>query len=200
MAEEQEQGQQSEAKNIIIIKKKKVMGHGHHGGAWKIAYADFVTAMMAFFLLMWLLNSTSEEQKRGIADFFAPISVFESEARTGGSLGSKSVSVQGAFDGRGKPTENVLPKAGTAGPEENMSETEGELETNDDGPKSDIQQLIEKIIASENQQETLIDIDKNPDKRAFQNNEGETDTPPEDGGRASHGFVAYVNLLLINWS
>ncbi len=54
--------------NIIIKKVKKVSG-GHHGGAWKIAYADFVTAMMAFFLLMWLLNVSSEEQRKGIADY-----------------------------------------------------------------------------------------------------------------------------------
>lgn len=59
----------------IIIKRKKVVAGGAHGGAWKIAYADFVTAMMAFFLLMWLLNATTEEQRRGIADFFAPTSV-----------------------------------------------------------------------------------------------------------------------------
>ncbi|MDP3298925.1 MAG: flagellar motor protein MotB, partial [Phenylobacterium sp.] len=49
----------------IIIKKIKKAGHAHHGGAWKVAYADFVTAMMAFFLLMWLINTTSPEQKRG---------------------------------------------------------------------------------------------------------------------------------------
>ncbi len=55
----------------IIIKKIKKGGHGHHGGAWKIAYADFVTAMMAFFLLMWLLGSTTEGDKKGLADFFA---------------------------------------------------------------------------------------------------------------------------------
>ena len=55
----------------IIVKKIKKGGHGHHGGAWKIAYADFVTAMMAFFLLMWLLGSTTEGDKKGIADYFA---------------------------------------------------------------------------------------------------------------------------------
>jgi len=56
-------------KNVIIIKKKK--GHGGaHGGAWKVAYADFVTAMMAFFLLMWLLNAATKEQKEAIADYF----------------------------------------------------------------------------------------------------------------------------------
>jgi chemotaxis protein MotB len=55
----------------IIVKKIKKGGHGHHGGAWKIAYADFVTAMMAFFLLMWLLGSTTEGDKKGIADYFS---------------------------------------------------------------------------------------------------------------------------------
>ncbi|MEM0923817.1 MAG: flagellar motor protein MotB [Pseudomonadota bacterium] len=57
---------------IIIKKKKSGGGDGHHGGAWKVAYADFVTAMMAFFLLMWLLNATTESQRKGIADYFAP--------------------------------------------------------------------------------------------------------------------------------
>ncbi|MEM9988979.1 MAG: flagellar motor protein MotB [Pseudomonadota bacterium] len=57
----------------IIVKRKNVSGgDGHHGGAWKVAYADFVTAMMAFFLLMWLLNATTEEQRKGLADYFDP--------------------------------------------------------------------------------------------------------------------------------
>ena len=57
---------------IVIIRKEEVVEGGHHGGAWKVAYADFVTAMMAFFLLMWLLNATTEEQRRGLADYFSP--------------------------------------------------------------------------------------------------------------------------------
>jgi chemotaxis protein MotB len=62
-----------EATHVTIIKRKKVVkADGHHGGAWKVAYADFVTAMMAFFLLMWLLNATTEEQRKGIADYFSP--------------------------------------------------------------------------------------------------------------------------------
>lgn len=61
----------SDAKPIIIKRVKRVEG-GHHGGAWKVAYADFVTAMMAFFLLMWLLSSTTEEQRQGLADYFSP--------------------------------------------------------------------------------------------------------------------------------
>lgn len=56
----------------IIVKKVRKAAHAHHGGAWKIAYADFVTAMMAFFLLMWLISMTTQEQKEGLAEYFAP--------------------------------------------------------------------------------------------------------------------------------
>jgi chemotaxis protein MotB len=74
----------------IIIKKIKKGGHAHHGGAWKIAYADFVTAMMAFFLLMWLLGSTTEGDKKGIADYFgSPLKI----AMGGGSGSGDSSSV-----------------------------------------------------------------------------------------------------------
>lgn len=74
----------------IIIKRVKKGGHAVHGGAWKIAYADFVTAMMAFFLLMWLLGSTSEGDKKGISDYFqSPMKV----AMQGGSGAGASASV-----------------------------------------------------------------------------------------------------------
>src|SRR6476659_3243344 len=74
----------------IIIKRVKKGGHGAHGGAWKIAYADFVTAMMAFFLLMWLLGSTTDGDKKGIADYFAsPLKI----ALAGGSGSGDSNSV-----------------------------------------------------------------------------------------------------------
>ena len=63
---------QNDARPIIIKRKKIVVGGGHHGGAWKVAYADFVTAMMAFFLMMWLLGATTESQRRGLADYFNP--------------------------------------------------------------------------------------------------------------------------------
>ena len=81
---------------IFVIKKIK-KGGGHHGGAWKVAYADFVTAMMAFFLLMWLLNATTEEQRSGISDFFDPSpQVSQSTSGAGGMLGGLSMSTQGA--------------------------------------------------------------------------------------------------------
>jgi chemotaxis protein MotB len=82
----------TEAKKLqpIIVKKVKRGGHAHRGGAWKIAYADFVTAMMAFFLLMWLLGSTSEGDKKGLSDYFrAPLKV----AMTGGSGAGASNSI-----------------------------------------------------------------------------------------------------------
>src|SRR6202158_2268769 len=83
----------------IIIKKIKKGGHGgHHGGAWKVAYADFVTAMMAFFLLLWLLNVTTDVQKRGIADYFAPtIAACAEKSGSGGILGAKSIGKPGAM-------------------------------------------------------------------------------------------------------
>src|SRR3954468_19699822 len=81
---------------IIIKRIKKGGGAGHHGGAWKVAYADFVTAMMAFFLLMWLINTTSPEQKRGIADYFAPASVSETTSGAGGILSGSALGKDGS--------------------------------------------------------------------------------------------------------
>ena len=94
MAEENQQ-QQPEAKKEqkksggaqpIIIKKINAGHHGHHGGAWKVAYADFVTAMMAFFLLLWLLNSVPVEKLAGIAQYFEP---------TVGIAGQKGIGFEG---------------------------------------------------------------------------------------------------------
>src|SRR6201997_3480943 len=94
------------ADGTVIIKRiKKSAGGGHHGGAWKVAYADFVTAMMAFFLLMWLINTTSPEQKRGIADYFAPASVSASTSGSGGILAGTSMGNEGV---KGEGTVKVL--------------------------------------------------------------------------------------------
>ena len=83
---------------IIIVKKKKKGGHdGHHGGAWKVAYADFVTAMMAFFLLLWLISATTEEQKEGIADYFTPSTVTQSNSGSGMILSGRTMSEEGAL-------------------------------------------------------------------------------------------------------
>ncbi|MEX0758337.1 MAG: flagellar motor protein MotB, partial [Tistlia sp.] len=89
-----------DSKQPILIRKRRKGhgGHAHHGGAWKVAYADFVTAMMAFFLLLWLLASASEEQKQGIADYFSPVSVSRnSQSGSGGLLGGETITVDGAM-------------------------------------------------------------------------------------------------------
>src|SRR5580704_7480159 len=83
--------------NSVIIKKVKKVAGGHHGGAWKVAYADFVTAMMAFFLLLWLLNATTDAQKRGIADYFSPtLATKSTTSGSGGVLGGQTMTVQGS--------------------------------------------------------------------------------------------------------
>ncbi|TCP39085.1 flagellar motor protein MotB [Rhodovulum marinum] len=88
----------------VIIKRKKVVGGGgHHGGAWKVAYADFVTAMMAFFMLMWLLNATTEKQRKGIADYFNP-TIPVNRVSGGG---------EGAFGGESVFSERILAQTGT---------------------------------------------------------------------------------------
>ncbi|WP_309629405.1 flagellar motor protein MotB [Brevundimonas sp.] len=104
---------------IIIKKVKKVVGGGHHGGAWKVAYADFVTAMMAFFLLMWLINTTDPEQKRGIAEYFAPASVSQTTSGSGGILGGTSLGEDGSKSaGSMSVLEQQAPEAPMDAPEE----------------------------------------------------------------------------------
>jgi len=108
----------------IIIKRKKAGGHGHHGGAWKVAYADFVTAMMAFFLLLWLLNVTTEEQKNGIADYFTPTTASNStESGSGNVLGGATITVDGSSVSPSSPISiaDPIPTTGT-----NMEESENE--------------------------------------------------------------------------
>jgi chemotaxis protein MotB len=109
------------ADGAIVIKKIKKGGHGgHHGGAWKVAYADFVTAMMAFFLLMWLINTTTPEQKRGIADYFAPQSIAETVSGAGGILGGRVMGEDSAKAGgaasvfqKNSPTSPATPTKST---------------------------------------------------------------------------------------
>ncbi len=83
---------QPNAAPVIIKRKKIIAGGGHHGGAWKVAYADFVTAMMAFFMLMWLLGATTEKQRKGLADYFSPtIPVNRTSGGGDGAFGGDSV-------------------------------------------------------------------------------------------------------------
>jgi chemotaxis protein MotB len=126
----------------IIIKRIKKSGGGHHGGAWKVAYADFVTAMMAFFLLLWLLSSTTEDQKKGLSDYFAPTIAMSSE--------SASVSV---MDGQPQIMETMSGAAAAQAEIEGEDEeaTAGQdAEATEDGAKPiDAQEAADAMRAQE---------------------------------------------------
>ena len=105
----------------IIVKKVYIEGHGgHHGGAWKVAYADFVTAMMAFFLLLWILGATTEKQRKGIADYFAPTLIDTHTLGIGGGalLGGESILSKnkiGPQAGQTSLPQIAIPNAGAGG-------------------------------------------------------------------------------------
>ena len=150
----------------IIIKKVKKGGHAHHGGAWKVAYADFVTAMMAFFLLLWLLNATTEEQRSGIADYFSPESIASPGSGSGGILGGKTVAIDGnkisaaaESDGASVPLPPLPSGDGDGG-------VEGEEVTAGDGGESEFAQDGSTEFAENG--ETDKAADGNVDEAAIQ--------------------------------
>jgi chemotaxis protein MotB len=107
----------------IIVKKVTVVAAGHHGGAWKVAYADFVTAMMAFFLLLWLLGATTEKQRKGIADYFTPtlVKLKQESAGSNGMLGGSSITDADSYPNRAGQTGTrsmTIPRDTTGGPKE----------------------------------------------------------------------------------
>lgn len=100
---------EAEAAPVIIVKRVHIGAHGggHHGGAWKVAYADFATAMMAFFMLLWIVGATTEKQRKGIADYFAPTLV---------KMAPKSSGSNGLLAGRSiRDTEGGAPAASSGG-------------------------------------------------------------------------------------
>jgi chemotaxis protein MotB len=108
----------------VIVKKIVVEAHaGHHGGAWKVAYADFVTAMMAFFLLMWLIGATNEKQRKALADYFAPTMVPQKQDTAGsdGFFGGDSIVSVDKYPHQAGQTGTrsmTVPKDATGGPKE----------------------------------------------------------------------------------
>jgi chemotaxis protein MotB len=99
----------------IIVKKKKHGRHKAHGGAWKVAYADFVTAMMAFFLLLWLLNAATKEQLEGISNYFAPVSTRPQSSGSGGFLAGEAAAEKGALEARDENAKPSAPKTDANG-------------------------------------------------------------------------------------
>jgi len=116
----------------IIVKKVYEVSHGgHHGGAWKVAYADFVTAMMAFFLLMWLLGATTEKQRKALADYFSPTLVQKKEESAGsnGVFGGASLIDPDKYPHKAAQTGTralTIPKSAKGGPKESNSKADDE--------------------------------------------------------------------------
>lgn len=151
--------EESATKNPIIIKKVNKGAHGHHGGAWKIAYADFVTAMMAFFLLLWLLNSVTQEQLEGISNYFAPVTASQSTSGSGDILGGQTITEEGAAQNttsRDSVTVDLPPpKAGTGG-EDNAETQDGSTPDEESAAEVLRQQEQEQFTDAKEQLEATI--------------------------------------------
>lgn len=133
-------GSRDNAAPVLIKRKKVVGGGGHHGGAWKVAYADFVTAMMAFFLLMWLLNATTEKQRKGIADFFNP--TIPINRISGGG--------EGAFGGESVFSEDQIAQMGTGASaqhptDQRQSRGEQGTKASDEAESARFQEIVKAI-------------------------------------------------------
>jgi len=134
----------------IIIKKIIEEGHGgHHGGAWKVAYADFVTAMMAFFLLMWILGATTEKQRKGIADYFTPtmVQLKEKSAGANGLFGGESIIDKDHYPHRAAQTGSrsiTIPKDASGGEKEGGSA----LRTRERAAFEKLKKVLEQKMAS----------------------------------------------------
>ncbi|MBV2359351.1 chemotaxis protein MotB [Thalassococcus sp. CAU 1522] len=140
-------GADSNVAPVIIRKKKIVVAGGHHGGAWKVAYADFVTAMMAFFMLMWLLNATTEKQRKGLADYFNPtVAVARVSGGGEGSFGGDTIFAENTLSQVGTGATSFRP---TASHQARGIETSSEAErdsTSDEGDNSAFGRIEDLLV------------------------------------------------------
>jgi chemotaxis protein MotB len=138
----------------IIVKKVTIVAGGHHGGAWKVAYADFVTAMMALFLLLWLLGATTEKQRKGLADYFTPtlVKMKAGSAGANGLLGGSSITEVDNYPNRRGQTGNktlTIPRDATGGPEEGGTPIK-QTNTSQPTPQQKLaQKVMERLQANE---------------------------------------------------
>ena len=191
---------QTNAAPVIIKRKKVISGGGHHGGAWKVAYADFVTAMMAFFLLMWLLNATTEKQRKGISDYFNPtIPVNRISGGGDGAFGGDSVFAEEtmAHDGTGAADRKTAASAtdasgntvgrGTGGDGKALSElqdVEKALMARG-GESNTMERLLRHVVTKVPDEGLVIELFDLPDAPLF---DGETAEP-------TPVFLALTDLL-----
>ena len=180
---------QTNAAPVIIKRKKVVAGGGHHGGAWKVAYADFVTAMMAFFLLMWLLNATTEKQRKGISDYFNPtIPVNRISGGGDGAFGGESVFAEETMAHTGT---GAMSRMGAAPPADTEADgaSRGGAENQDSaddldaverallargGESATMERLLQHVVTRVTDEGLVIEIFDLPDAPLF---ESDTDRP-----------------------
>ena len=158
----------------IIVKKITVVEGGHHGGAWKVAYADFVTAMMAFFLMLWLLGATTEDQRKGLADYFTPtlVNYRQKSAGSDGLLGGDSITSVDNYPNRAGQTGTqtlTVPRDATGGPKEGagkMKRMREELEKKLEA-HSEAQKLLRQVRMVDTTEGVRIDLVDNADFSMF---------------------------------
>lgn len=144
---------QGNAAPILIKRKKIINGGGHHGGAWKVAYADFVTAMMAFFMLMWLLNATTEKQRKGISDYFNPtIPVNRISGGGDGAFGGESVFAEETMAHTGT---GAMSRMGAAPPADTEADGASRGGAEDQGATDDLDAVERALLARGGESATM---------------------------------------------
>jgi chemotaxis protein MotB len=197
---------QSNVAPVIIKRKKVISGGGHHGGAWKVAYADFVTAMMAFFLLMWLLNATTEKQRKGISDYFNPtIPVNRISGGGDGAFGGDSVFAEEtmAHSGTGamdkKTASSVLDQSQDKDGQGASGEGSGQSELKDvekallarGGESNTMERLLRHVVTRITDEGLVIEIFDLPDAPLF---DGDTAEPTDVADAVTKLLAEVLNL------
>ncbi|MBU2956880.1 flagellar motor protein MotB [Paracoccus sp. 1_MG-2023] len=140
-----------ETSPIIIKRVEGAPEAGHHGGAWKVAYADFVTAMMAFFLLMWLLNATTEEQRNGLAQYFSP-----SITKTPGA--GSGMSGEGIEHGVRHAIEAPVPDSDKAGDFDQIAKAVQDALTGTGAESMQMQNLLKHVVTRMTDEGLVIEV------------------------------------------
>lgn len=179
----------------IIIKRIKKSGGGHHGGAWKVAYADFVTAMMAFFLLLWLLGNTTDEQKKAIGNYFDPTIAMSSSSTTVAVMDGQAQVMQTTAGGAAAEADVEEDGTGQTGDDEATATSDGEKPIDEKEAEAALQaaeakrfdqvkKQIQQVIAESPDLSGLKDnlqIDQTPDGLRIQLLDKEKETMFDSG-------------------
>ncbi len=202
---------QSNAAPVLVKRKKVVQGGGHHGGAWKVAYADFVTAMMAFFLLMWLLNATTEKQRKGIADYFNPtVPINRVSGGGSGALSGDTIFAEDSLAQSGTGATNMIPTAmdrarGQSGTDAARAAEDAQLRAIEEqllargGESMTMERALRHVVTRVTDEGLVVELFDRADATLFQ---GDTDRPddilPVLAGIVAETFALVSNEVAVN--